>query len=152
MNDTHNLPAPPEPAAVVWWAGQVRAVLPLAGGILGTLGIVLPVLTDAQISAYVGAVMVLIGIASYVWTAIWSSWDKYRAEREKRSAEVGAAVASADATERRGANTPVTVFVTPEGESNLAVRVSAREASAVEVPKVDADITPTPASKPQAVA
>jgi len=148
MSDTTTFPKPPDPLWLAQVAGQVRALMPLVGGIVGTLGITLPALTDAQIADYISAAMVLFGFASYAWTAIWSYRQKAAAERAKRDAEVSAAKASAEATMAAGRAMPVTVTVTPAGLDNEAVRVRPAELAAA--PSVPPGATPSPA--PRAVA
>lgn len=145
MNDTTTFPKPPDPLWVAQMAGQVRALMPLVGGIVGTLGITLPALTDAQIADYMSAGMVLFGFLSWAWTAIWSWRQKAAADKAKRGAEVSAAKATAAATMEAGRAMPVTVTVTPEGQDNEAVRVRPAELAAA--PSVPPGATPSPAPR-----
>lgn len=140
------LPPPPDPLIVQQWMGQIRAFLPLLGGIAGTLGIAIPVLSDAQLSGYISAAMVLFGAASYGGTAFWSWLDKRKRDREKRAAEVAAAVASALATSQAGRPVAVTVKVTPPGQDNEVKPIPLMEiAAAPTVPEAAiAMVAPSP--------
>jgi hypothetical protein len=125
MTDQITLPPPPDPVKVAQWTGQIRALLPFVGGALASAGIVIPSLTDAQISGYISAAMTAAGIASYAASAVWSWYQKVK----DRKMLVASAVASA----QHGA--PVVVTVTPEGQPNVATRVSpAEQAAAPSVP------------------
>jgi hypothetical protein len=130
MSTEINLPPPPDPVKVAQWAGQIRALLPFIGGALASAGIVIPSLTDAQISGYISAAMTAAGIASYAASAVWSWYQKVR----DRKMLVASAVASA----QHGA--AVVVTVTPPGEPNIATRISPAEQ--VAAPSVPINVAP----------
>jgi predicted lipid-binding transport protein (Tim44 family) len=109
------VPAPPPlptPTSVAIWAGQIRAILPLLGGI-GLGGAWVAKLTDAQINDYVTATLTFIGIASWIISALWSRYSKWEAARADHASSVASAVASANRTAVVGTPTPVTVAPSP---------------------------------------
>ncbi len=131
-----NIPAPPpmpDPTRVAQWAGQIRAIMPLIGGVLGAFGIAIPTLSDAQLSGYISAAMILIGLGMYAWSA-YTSWQAKNADRK-------VLVASTVASVQHG--TPVVVTVTPEGQPNVATKVSATEQATA--PSVPVGVAPLPA-------
>ena len=93
-------------------------------------------LSDPQLNVIVSGVLFFGGLGMLAFGIIRSRLDKWLA----RGREVAAAVTSA---ERR---TPVTVTVTPPGEPNVAVRVSAAEQNAA--PDVPINQAPLPAPRP----
>ncbi len=114
--------------------GLVRGVVQIASGLGFTWA--LTVSGDQITMATTAAAMLA--------TLGWSSWQKIAAIRDARLAEVAAAKASAQATMATGKPTPVTVTVTPEGQPNIAVPVSAVEmAQAPAVPPLVVSPAPT---------
>lgn len=119
-------------------AGLVRGVVGIAAGLgAGWAQFV----TGDQITT---AAMAAVALGMLVW----SVWQKIAAVREKRAAEVAAAVASAKLTYENARPMPVTVTVTPAGEPNIATRINATEMAAA--PAVPMDVAPAPAPRPAA--
>jgi hypothetical protein len=131
-SDPYPLPPPlPTPATVGVWAGQVRAVLPLLGG-LGAGGAWAAKLTDTQINGYVTAGLTLFALACWGGSAISSWFSKIQAQRDKRKAEVAAAIASANATHTTGVPTAVTVIPATAGSMAMTKPVPLAEAVAAQ--------------------
>ena len=128
-----SLPLPPDPVKVAIWAGQVRALLPFIGGALSGVGIVIPTLTNEQLSGYISAGMTLAGFASLGFAALWSRWQKY----QDRKMLVAAAIASAQH------GTAVFVTETPVGQPNVATKIPVAEQAAA--PAVPQGVPPQPA-------
>ncbi len=136
-------PPPPDPVVVAQWAGQIRTVIALVGG-LGLGGAWFQHLTDAQISNDVTAFLTVFGLASWAVAAGWSWWQKRQAANAARTVAVASAVASAHKTAATG--TPTPVIVAPSvavGVAPVATMVSHAEASTVPLPPPD--VTPRPA-------
>jgi hypothetical protein len=151
--DPYQLPLPPPlpaPTTVAIWAGQIRAILPLLGGI-GLGGASVANLTDAQINGYVTAVLTLVGIASWAGTAIWSRYDERQQARVARQVAVASAVASAHATQAAGTPVAVTVAVpiTPNAAA-VATHIPAAEAAIVPLPTPGVAPQPAPTLPPAA--
>ena len=132
----------PKPTIAEWmqpylpiFAAVVRGVVQIASGFGFTWALTV---TGDQVTMAVSAAFMLATLA-------WSTWQKIAAIRDKRRAEVAAASASANATLVRGVATPVTVTVTPAGQSNKAVRIS--DAEIARAPVVPVNVTPQPAPK-----
>lgn len=112
-DNPYPLPPPlPAPTTIAIWAGQIRAILPLLGGI-GLGGAWVANLTDAQINGYVTATLTITGLASWGVTALWSRYDKWQAARDDHASSVASAVASANRTAAAGVAAPVTVAPSP---------------------------------------
>ncbi len=107
--------------------GAVRSLVAMAAGYMAAKGIAL---TGSQTDTIIGALMIL-------GTVGWSGLQKVWASSASRSIAVASAVASVEH------GVPVTVTVTPEGQPNVATRVSGAEAAAA--PAVPIDVPPTPA-------
>lgn len=144
MTGADDFPLPPEippPTTIAIWGGQIRAILPLLGGI-GIGGAWVEKLTDAQINSYLTAILTLIGIGSWIFSAIWSRYDKWQQARKARTNAVASAVASAIS------GSPVTVSVTktPSGTPDLATatRVSMVEAANSPQPRFGTMPDPAP--------
>ncbi len=127
------LPPPPDPVKVAQIAGQIRAFLPLVGGIAAGVGIAIPTFTDAQMTAWIYAAMILAGLGSYAWAAI-TSWQSKKADRAILVASTKASVQHGQA---------VVVTVTPPGMANVATAISQTEQRAA--PSVPQGVAPQPA-------
>jgi hypothetical protein len=110
--------------------GIVRAVIAAVGGYIMAKGIPL---TDTQLDS-------LVGPATVILIAGWSSIQKWLTDKFTRSIAVASAVTSVEQ------GTPVVVTVTPKGQDNVATKVSAEEANAA--PSVPIDQRPLPAPSP----
>lgn len=133
MSDREFLPAPPDPAAVTKWMGQVRAWL----GVLMMFGIAVPNIPDAKLQAYVSAALLAVGVGASIWSWI----EKRRQERATKDLVVDSAVASA----RSGV--PVVVAVTettPPGQPNVGVatQIPATDVATATLPV--ATVAPSP--------
>lgn len=96
--------------------------------ITGTLGIYHgATINDGQAQVIAGLVVDFVTVA-------WSLYQKLQAAWTSRKLQVAAAVESARATHLAGTPVPMTVTVTPDGQANIATRVTAAEAAAA--PKV----------------
>lgn len=138
-------PPPPDPVVVAQWAGQIRTVIALVGG-LGLGGAWLQHLTDAQISNDVTAILTMFGLASWALAGVWSWWQKRQAANAARTVAVASAVASAHKTQDAGTPTPVTVApAAAAGVAPVATMVSHAEAAMVPLPPPD--VAPRPAAQ-----
>ena len=132
-------PPPPSPTAIALWAGQLRVVIPLLGGI-GIGGAWLQSITDTQLTSYVTTGLTLFGLVCWIGTALWARAAAWWRAADKRKAEVSAAVASANATHAIGVPTAVTVIPSTPTTSPTAVTVPYVEAVAAAVPPVGKEI------------
>jgi len=129
MSDTNWLTGAAQSPYLPIVAGLVRGVVGIASGFGFTWALTV---SGDQITMAATAVVA-------VAMLLWSGWQKIAAIRASRSAEVAAAVASAEK------GVPVVVTVTPEGQDNIATRVSATEAAAA--PSVPISVPPQPAPR-----
>jgi len=114
--------------------GQVRTGVAALGAYLGTYGLTVSGEMQTQL---VGAAMVIVAL-------VLSGLDKWWAKGKKDTAEVTAAVASAQATMEAGRATPVRVVVTPANLPNEAIKISTDEIRAAPPPP-PVSVPPTPA-------
>lgn len=106
--------------------GLVRTAIAAFGAWAAAGGVVL---TGTQLDQLSGVVLILV-------MGLWSAAQKWIAAQASRTAQVSAAVASAEH------GTPVVVTVTPEGMPNVATKISATEQAAA--PAVPAGVPPQP--------
>jgi hypothetical protein len=125
------LPQPPDPVKVAQWSGQIRTLIAVLAGV-GFGGAALKGISSEQITGWVTAAMTLWGIGAWAWVS-WKSWQAKKADRKILVASTVASVKL---------NTPVAVTVTPEGQPNIATRISTTEQIAA--PTVPADVPPQP--------
>ena len=137
-------PAPPDPVVVAQWAGQIRGLIILLGGI-GIGGAWLQKITDAQLTNDVTAVLTVAGVAAWAASSAWSWWQKRKAAKAARTAAVASAVASAHATFKNNAPTPLTVEPSPiVGLAPIATHVSLMDAATVPLPDLNIPAQPPP--------
>jgi hypothetical protein len=107
--------------------GLVRTAIAAFGAWAAAGGVVL---TGTQLDQLSGAALILA-------MAGWSAVQKWIAAQTSRTAQVAAAVASVEK------GSPVVVTVTPEGQPNVATKISATEQAAA--PSVPMSTPPQPA-------
>lgn len=105
------VPSTPDAATVTQTATVVRAILMLSSGVTGALGIVMPQISDAQLSVYVTAGLIVWSAGSAAWAIIWGWWKNRKKAQESHADNVATAVATAKATLAAGELTPVPIEV-----------------------------------------